>query len=82
MNGLAGNKAARLFTSTERGQCKFMYSQRKVFWSLVANLVNRGMAPDQVIDSIHAAYGPKPPPHIINKLREDKKNNNLPFQLR
>ena len=82
MVGIGGNKAAKNFTSTERGRVKCKYSRRKIFWRLVSRQVDKGQAADQVIDAIYAHYGPVSPTKIINGLREDVKNGTLPFTLR
>ena len=82
MHGIAGNKAAKNFTATERGRCKFKYSRRKIFWSQVSRMVDRGMSADQAIDAIYRHYGPVSPTQIISKLRDDRKNGSIPFALR
>ena len=40
--GLKGRKPAKLYTSTERGRCKYTYTRRKVVWSKIEELVLGG----------------------------------------
>lgn len=84
IHGIGHNKPAKYFTSGERGrrQTKFKYSRRKIFWTLVERLVARGHSSHDVIARIYTAYGPRSPTDIINAIRNDKRNNTLPFMLR
>ena len=82
MNGLGGAKAARLFTSRERGMCKFKYSRRKIFWDLVARQVSAGRDALEVIQDIRNHYGAHlSVSAIINKLRQDRGSNTLPAAI-
>ena len=57
-NGIGGRKAARLFTSRERGgKTKYKYHRRLVIWRIISGLVRGGMTADAAIDSIYAIYG-------------------------
>ena len=55
--GLAGNKAAKHFTSRERGKCRFMYSRRKVFWDMIQKMINAGHTSDSAVDKVYLVYG-------------------------
>jgi hypothetical protein len=78
MHGIGGRKAARLFSSFERGRVKFKYSRRKVVWDLVAGLVRAGHTAERAIDSIYAVYGGSiSVTNIINGLKRDKKDGTL-----
>lgn len=48
--GFAGNKPAKNFTSVERGKVKFKYCWRKVFWTIMVNLVNAGFTKVSAIE--------------------------------
>ena len=53
MFGIAGRRAAREFTSAERGRVKFTFSLRKVFWDKVQLLTQRGHTFNTAIDAIY-----------------------------
>jgi hypothetical protein len=55
--GMAGRKAAKDFTSFERGACRYVYCRRKVFWDCVSKHVNAGYLAVTAIDRILDAYG-------------------------
>ena len=57
MVGTEGRKAAKLFTAAERGQCKMMYSFRKVFWDKISELILAGHTADRACDLVYEAYG-------------------------
>ena len=80
--GIGGRKPAKDFTSQERGQCKSRYSRRKIVWDLIATQVRAGRLATDVIDSIYAFYGGLSVTNIIIRLRDDRKNNGLPANLR
>ena len=73
--GLGGRKAAKLFTTKERGgKVKHKYHRRNVIWTMVSALVRRGMTADTAIDSIYAVYGQQMSvTNIINGIKRDKK---------
>ena len=50
--GVAGKKAAKLFTQAERGRNKFTYSLRKPFWKLVEEMMRSGYNHSSTIDKI------------------------------
>ena len=54
--GIGGRKAARLFTSKERGgkskyKYKYKYHRQLVIWRIISGLVRRGMTADAAIES-------------------------------
>ena len=55
--GFAGYKAAKDFTSRERGADKCKYYRRNVFWKKVNELVLAGHSADEACDLIYRAYG-------------------------
>ena len=55
--GLNGCKPAKDFTLEERGKVKSVYCRRKVFWDVVASLVNAGHTSEVAIDKVYACYG-------------------------
>lgn len=72
--GLGGNKAAREFTCHERGQVRFKYSRRKVFWDCVSQHVRAGYTAHTAIDRIRNCYGQKcSVTTILNLMIKDKK---------
>jgi hypothetical protein len=71
--GVAGRKAARLFTSAERGRVKYSYHRRKVVWDKIAELIRAGHTAQTAIDRIYQAYGVNATTtHIINQMRRDR----------
>jgi hypothetical protein len=56
-HGIGGNKAAKDFTYTERGKCKFKYCRRKVVWDCISKHVNAGYLAATAIDRIYQCYG-------------------------
>lgn len=80
--GIAGRKAARLFTREERGRVKHKYHRRKVVWDLVSRLINSGLTAQVACDRIYNVYGDdKTVTYIINKLKADSRNNALHVTL-
>lgn len=83
VNGVGNNKPAKFFTRGERGRSKYKYSRRKVFWSIVEDLVRANVSATDAIERIYTHYGPNlSPTAIINAIRQDKKNESLPHTLR
>ena len=81
--GCGENKAAKYFTSRERGKVKDKYTRRKVFWDCIQRQINRGISFNVTIDRIYQVYGQeKSVTRIINEMRKDKKDNNLHVSLR
>ena len=78
--GIAGRKAARLFTSEERGQVKYVYSRRKVAWDVIAVLVGApGYTVHTAIDKVYDEYGrDEPVTTIINHMRQDRMTGGHP----
>ena len=79
MDGIGGQKPARLFTREERGAGKHKYHRRKVVWDRVALLINAGLtAQVACCDRIYDVYGhASTVTHIINSLRNDIRNSVL-----
>ena len=82
--GIGGRKAARLFTSRERGgKSKYKYHRRLVIWRVISGLVRGGMTADAAIDSIYAIYGHQTNVTIIiNRIRKQKNDGTLNPNLR
>ncbi len=55
--GLNGCKSAKDFTLEEQGKVKSVYCRMKVFWDVVASLVNAGRTSEVAIDKVNACYG-------------------------
>ncbi|KAI2510702.1 hypothetical protein MHU86_3650 [Fragilaria crotonensis] len=55
--GIGGRKAAREFTSIERGRVKCVYCKRKVVWDKIAEMIRAGHSAQVAIDMIYHAYG-------------------------
>ena len=74
--GLGGRKAARDFTTRERGgKLKFKFCQRKVFWDCIVKHVNAGYTAHTAIDRVYGAYGIRLPVSTILALMiKDRKN--------
>ena len=82
-HGIGHRKAARLFTAYERGRVKHKYTRRKVIWDCVNRLVNSGLMANVAIDRIYQVYGrTSTVTQIINRMRVDRNNNNLPQLIR
>ena len=80
--GVGGRKAAKDFTYSEKGQNRFAYSRRKVFWDVVEKMMSRGFTSGAAIDKIYQVYGPRLSVTVIIKLlRQDRKTGGHP-QLR
>ena len=72
--GLGGRKAAKDFTSAERGRCKSKYCRRNVFWTKVNEMIRRGYTSLTAIDKIQEVHGKQlSPTEIIKCLQDDKK---------
>lgn len=78
-HGIGGNKAAKDFTYTERGKCKFKYCRRKVVWDCVSRHVNAGDSAVAAIKKIYDCYGNSlTVSAIINAMVKDKKTGGHP----
>ena len=82
-HGIGGRKAARLFTSAERGRSKYKFHRRKIVWDIISALVRAGHTADTAVDRIYAVYGgQKSVTDIINGIKKDKQNGTLNPNLR
>jgi hypothetical protein len=71
--GIGGRKAARLFTPTERGACKYKFHRRKVVWDKIIELIRAGHTAQTAVDTIYDVYGnDKPVTAIINAMRRER----------
>ena len=78
-HGIGGNKAAKDFSYTERGKCKFKYCRRKVVWDCVSKHVNAGHSAVSAIKKIYDCYGNSlTVSSIINAMVKDKKSGGHP----
>jgi hypothetical protein len=72
-HGIAGRKAARLFTREERGRVKHKYCRRKLVWNCIATLVRAGFTAQVAIDRIYQVYGENATvTTIINRMKQDR----------
>ena len=72
--GLGNNKAAKDFTSKERGKVKYLYHRRKVVWERVAEMVRSGYTAHDACNKIYEVYGANlSVTNIINLMRRDDK---------
>ena len=55
--GLQGWKAAKRFTSRERGRVKYKYHRRKVVWDTILRLLGRGHSIHTAVGEIERVYG-------------------------
>ena len=77
--GIDGRKAARLFTSLERGKCRYMYSRRYNFWAVVDRMVRSGYTSDAAIEKIYNVHGNgSPVSKILVELGHDKRRGGHP----
>ena len=77
--GLCGNKPAKSFTSSERGQCRSAFSRRKIFWDVIANLVRKGYTSDVAIDKTYIVYGRCNSVNtILLRMRDDRRTGGHP----
>ena len=73
IHGLDGRKAAKDFTSAERGRCRVTYCFRNAFWSVVANMVRSCLTSDDAIARVQVAYGDSQSvSDVLRKMRSDK----------
>ena len=76
--GLDGRKAAKLFTSSERGKVKHSYYRRKVFWDQISFMVRLGYTAQTAIDKVYQNYGPsKSVTWILSKMLHDRRAGEL-----
>lgn len=55
--GTGGRKAARDFSTSERGKVKSMYSRRNRVWEVIATLVRAGYTAPAAINLVYITYG-------------------------
>ena len=80
--GLEGRKPAKLYSSTERGRCKYKYTRRRVVWQKIEELVLAGFTSHAAIDMILDHYGKeKSVTQVINLMRKDRLNKSYPRHL-
>lgn len=73
--GVGGRKAAKTFSSKERGAVKFNYSLRNHFWMLMNRMISRGYTHTSAIDKIYSVYGTHlSATNILREIRKDTKN--------
>jgi hypothetical protein len=71
--GLDGRKPAKDFTENERGQDRYNYYRRHIFWEQVEKLIGRGNTADCAIDQIKAVYGQSSSvTAVINQMKKDR----------
>ena len=76
--GLGGRKPAERFTRRERGNVKYKFHRRKVFWDRVSEMIRGGHTYHTAIDELYRIYGQqKPVTDIINEMRDDRKRQLL-----
>ena len=81
--GLGVAKAAKDFTSMERGAVKHKYTRRKVFWDSISRMINSGLSADVAIDQIYVAYGKRNPvSKILKDMAKDRRDGRIPHSLR
>ena len=81
--GIGGRKAARDFSTIERGRDKYRFYRRKHVWDIVSNLVNAGVNSRVAVDRIYNHYGAnKSVTKVIKDIMADKRNGGLPQALR
>eukprot|EP00957_Ditylum_brightwellii_P093904 7151471-Ditylum_brightwellii.AAC.1 len=73
--GIGGRKATKLFSSSECGRVKVVYTKRRVVWDTISNMVHAGYSAQHAIDKIYDVYGWLSVTEITKKLREDKKHS-------
>ena len=70
--GIAGKKAAKLFTPRERGRSKYAYSLRKSFWDLVVSMISHGYNHNTAIDKIYKVDGNILVIKVLRLIQRDK----------
>ena len=77
--GLNGNKAAKEFTTHEKGTCRHTYSLRKGYWDIISKMVRSGHISDTAIDKVYATYGRnQSTTSILRSIRKDKSRGGHP----
>ena len=77
--GISGAKTAKFYTARERGENKFFYSRRKIFWDVVSNMERKGFTSDAAIDEVYITYGAGlSVSKILLLMRNDRKTGGHP----
>jgi hypothetical protein len=72
--GLQGRKAAKRFSTRERGAAKYKYHRRKVVWDMIVQMIRQGHTYLTAIDEIYGIYGREATvTQIINRMRKDRR---------
>jgi len=75
--GVGDKKAAKLFNVSERGQSRYTYSNRNVFWKKVSEMIRSGWNCTVAINKIKHHYGSHlSVTKIIKLMRNDSKSPN------
>jgi hypothetical protein len=75
--GVGGRKAAKRFSTRERGRVKYKYHRRKVVWDKVQEMIRRGHSNHTAIAELYRTYGEKSTvTEIINMMRRDRMAQN------
>jgi hypothetical protein len=56
MFGLTGHNPAKDFTRAERGEVRYTYARRLVFWQKTSEMVRMGYTAERAIDRIYIAH--------------------------
>jgi hypothetical protein len=72
VNGIGGSLPAKDFTPEQRGKCKAIYSQRKVFWDCMERQIDAGSTAASAIAKIEKLY-PGPVSVKLKALRTDER---------
>jgi hypothetical protein len=79
--GLHGQKPAKDYTTTERGENKSNYCRHKRFWSVVEVMIRWGDTCDTAIDKIYAAHGNNMSmTNILNAMGNNSRKNVHQFE--
>ena len=70
--GIGGRKAAKNFSSSERGKVKIVYAKRHIVWRVISCMILAGYSAQQAIGKIYEVYGQISVTGIINRLRQDE----------
>jgi Transcriptional activator of glycolytic enzymes len=71
--GIQGRKAAKRFSTKERGHVRYKFHQRKVVWDKIAQMIRQGHTYLTAIDEIYRVYGESSTvTEIINRMRTDR----------
>lgn len=77
--GIGDRKAAKLFSSVERGRVKHKYSLRKVFWDQVIKMIRHGYTAHTAVDKIYEVYSCRNSvTKILQRMKNDRKRGGHP----